>query len=259
MALPCSSAVSSIRLSFVSLFKSSIIPPYTDDVTVEEDQISTDMAEKRSVAMSQMQRRQYTQEFGYLAVGDNPWYCFWNSTVEEFWIFLEKEWDGSAASTTSSTAASMTTTGPAYGPNNSWAAQSSSYMPAAATAAATSAVDSDTDEAMPTSAPTPWDGPKPRSFPDVGDGTRFPKMVKMVEKRKPHSNVQPYCQQMEVKPNWQILPIPDVPTVCIEETEYSIPEPTGDSKRWLNRYRSRGDDYTEKLESMCICEWMSGE
>ena len=216
------------------------------------------MVDKRSVSHSELPRR--GQSFGYLAVDDNPWYCFWNSTVEEFWIFLEKEPDGSSATTASAQAMSTITSSPSSG---SHIAVNAPYTPevppAVATTTLTTTVDGDyDDDSYPTSAPSGWDGPKRRSWPAQGDSPTFPKFVKMVEKRKPHSNVAPYCQQMEVKSDWQILPKPGVPTVCIEETEYSIPTPTGDTKRWVNnRLPRKRSDSVDELESMCICEWMS--
>ena len=219
--------------------------------SVEEDQISPEMAEKRSVSLGQLQRRHYPQEFGYLYVGDNPWYCFWNGTVEEFWIFLEMEWDGSSPSTTTAAGMSMVTSTPVY------AHPYGSSLPYTLEGPPPTTTYDGGPDIVPTSASTPWDGPKRRAFPATSDSPGFPKLVKMVEKRKPHSNVQPYCQQMVVKPNWHIVPKPDVPTVCIEEAEYSRAEPTGDSKRWISRFSRRGDDSVDELESMCICEWMS--
>ncbi len=201
------------------------------------------MAEKRSLPLNHLSRRNWPPaEFGYLAIGDYPWYCFWNQTVGEFWIFLEKEWDGSSASTTTAAIMSMVTATPSYPPTSDYGYP---HNPEQSLAATTTMAASDPN-AAPTSAPT-WDGPKRRGFPDVSSSPGFPKFVKMVEKRKPQSNIQPYCQQMEVKPNWQILPKPDIPTVCIEETEYSPAQPSGDSRSGVN-----------ELESMCICEWESG-
>lgn len=78
----------------------------------------------------------------------------------------------------------------------------------------------------------------------------------MVEKRKPDDNVQPYCQQMQVLNNWQIMPIPDVPTICIEELDFG-PIPTGNS-----RMGKRGTDIgttVQQLGSNCICEYSSAD
>jgi len=74
----------------------------------------------------------------------------------------------------------------------------------------------------------------------------------MVEKRKPDDNVPPYCQQMQVLNDWQIVPIPNVPTVAIAESEYSA---TATSAR--RRMVKRGPDAAQEMGSNCICEWFS--
>lgn len=75
----------------------------------------------------------------------------------------------------------------------------------------------------------------------------------MVEKRKPDSNIPPYCQQMQVLNNWQIMPIPNVPTIAIEESEYN-PTGTPGANKMAIRKRS---DTVQELSSNCICEWFS--
>lgn len=212
------------------------------------------MAQKRSLPLNHLSRRDWPPvDFGYLKIGDYPWYCFWNQTVGEFWIFLEKDWDGSAAATSSAAAMSMVTATPTYPSTSTYGFP---YTPEGSMAAATTTTAGGDPDAAPSSAPT-WDGPKRRAFPDVRNSPDFPKFVKMVEKRKPQSNIQPYCQQMEVQPNWQIVPKQDVPTVCIQETEYLPPEPTGNNKRWAARFPRRASDSMNQMESMCICEWES--
>lgn len=213
------------------------------------------MAQKRSLPLGQLSQRGWPPaQFGYLAIGESPWYCFWNQTVGEFWIFLEKEWDGSSASSTTAAAMSMVTPTPSYPPTSGYGI---SFTPEQSLTATTTMAGGDPN-AAPTSAPT-WDGHKRRGFPAIGSSPDFPKFVKMVEKRKPQFNIQPYCQQMEVKANWQIVPKQDVPTVCIEETEYAPPKPTGNDKRWAGRFPKRAADSVNQMESMCICEWESRE
>lgn len=73
----------------------------------------------------------------------------------------------------------------------------------------------------------------------------------MVEKRKPDQNVQPYCQQMQVLNNWQIMPIPTVPTICIEEDEFGAAA-TANSGNKIKR-----GDTVQQLGSNCVCEWFS--
>ena len=215
--------------------------------------MTQEMAQKRSLRPGHLSRRDWPPaQFDYLAIGDNPWYCFWNQTVGEFWIFLEKEWDADSAWSTTAAPMSMVTDTPSYPPTSGWEF-SFDYEQGFPT---TTTIAGDDPSAAPTSAPT-WTGPKRRGFPATSSTPDFPKFVKMVEKRKPDSNIQPYCQQMEVRANWQIVPKQDVPTVCIDETEYAPPEPTGKDKRWAGRYRKRAANSVDQMESMCICEWES--
>lgn len=210
------------------------------------------MAEKRSLSQDKVRRG--SELFEYLAVGDSPWYCFWNETVAEFWIYLEKDTNDSSASTTTAEGMSMVTSTPSYQPLRGLP---SSFNSDDATNPAPTAVPSETED-FPRSEPTPWDGPKRRSFPDVDVTSGLPNLIKMVEKRKPNANIQPYCQLMTVKPDWQIVPQTKVPTVYIEENEYAVAEPTGNDKRWTSRFVKREENYVEDMGSMCICEWMNG-
>ena len=116
------------------------------------------------------------------------------------------------------------------------------------------------DVTLPTPAPSEqtggayWTGTGKKSRRDANvSSPSFPKLAKMVEKRKPNDNVQPYCQQMQVLNDWQIMPIPDVPTVSIEESDYSQAAATGDSRRAVKR----NTDTVQQLSSNCLCEWFS--
>ena len=100
-----------------------------------------------------------------------------------------------------------------------------------------------------------WPGTKLKRDPTNMIGSpSFPKLIKMVEKRKPDNNVQPYCQQMQVLNNWQIVPIPTIPTICIEENEYMPTSPSGGSRMAI---RKRSSDTVQQLGSNCVCEWFS--
>jgi hypothetical protein len=220
-------------------------------LTVKENQITPEIANRRSVSWTDVRQRDYTGQFGYLAVGDNPWFCFWNSTVEEFWIFLERRSDGSSISLAPAGPALPMVT--ATTASSYW--ESTQTMPYTLEPTPTSTDDDYDDDggdsATPSGSSDIWGGPKRRALPGPG-ADMFPKLVKMVEKRKPHSNVPPYCQQMEVKETWQILPKPGVPIVFIAESEYTQSAPKDKLRRG-----KRGDPAVHNLESMCICEWMS--
>lgn len=90
-------------------------------------------------------------------------------------------------------------------------------------------------------------------------------MIKMVEKRKPHDNIDPYCQQMQVLDNWQVVPIPGVDVVEIDEEEFEDYQ-QGTSKvrrshagrRGLSLAKRDEEEIISDLESLCVCEWRAG-
>lgn len=78
----------------------------------------------------------------------------------------------------------------------------------------------------------------------------FPNMIKMVEKRKPFGNIEPYCQQMVVLDDFAgIVPKENGAIINIEEEEFSnypyASTVAGDSTA----------DVIGDLESLCVCEW----
>lgn len=87
----------------------------------------------------------------------------------------------------------------------------------------------------------------------------------MVEKRKPHDNIDPYCQQMQVLDNWQVVPIPGVDIIEIDEQEFEdYAQGTSKRKRFVpgkngqSLVRRDEDEIIADLESLCICEWRAG-
>lgn len=190
----------------------------------------------------------------YLNVGDQPWYCFWNSTISEFWIFLDQDMqDNSTANATITSASSM--------PTSTSFTSTQAIAPAYTTSPPTARPPpptQTTSNPSTTSSDGYWNGERVRRAASSANGsTNFPKLVKMLEKRKPSNNVQPYCQQMQVLNNWQIVPIPTVATIAIVESESVLsasPTATSGGSRMAIRKR---DDATQQLGSNCICEWFS--
>ncbi|EXJ87818.1 hypothetical protein A1O1_04745 [Capronia coronata CBS 617.96] len=236
-----------VALFFSVLFdKLSILP---------SDALPPPAPSKRSIAASQLARRDAGETGGFLNVGDQPWYCFWNSTINEFWVFLGQDMDGNATSSNSTSSitsvASTSTAAPSHG--------TSAASPTRLTEATSSQGPFPTTPypSEPTGGAS-WTGTKParlrRAATTNAGAYEFPKLVKMVEKRKPDNNVQPYCQQMQVLNNWQIVPIPTVPTIAIEESDYGPASATAGSKMAMRR---QAGDTIQQLGSNCICEWFS--
>lgn len=208
----------------------------------------------------------YTNEF--LEKGDKPWYCFWNQTVEEFWIFLEKKTQTGSVSA----AAAMTSVPSGYPKTASPSTPESSSIPTGTPVEVPLEAETAAASASPT--PSTWYGPKGRrkrgdpsssGVPASGTHPIFPNMIKMVEKRKPHENIDPYCQQMQVLDNWMVVPIPGVDIVEIDEAEFEdYRQGTSKARRSLAGSRGQSlvkrdeEDIISDLESLCICEWRAG-
>jgi len=218
---------------------------------------------KHYVAKRDIDQRSSDSIGASLAVADKPWFCFWNSTIAEFWIFLDQDMNSSSQATATSTSGSVTTSPPVTAaPSTSTSSPSTSDPSSRAqpTAAGTTFAPSPASlyDSERTEEASSWATKFKRDFASLPSSPAYPKLIKMLEKRKPGQNIQPYCQQMQVLNDWQIMPIPGVPTICIEETEYpsaAAATATGSSKRWFRRRDE--DDTTALLESNCVCEWLS--
>ncbi|KIX03087.1 uncharacterized protein Z518_06637 [Rhinocladiella mackenziei CBS 650.93] len=219
---------------------------------LHSDELTPSGPKKRSVPASHLEQRGddiWTAD--YLSVGDQPWYCFWNSTISEFWVFLDQDTTDDDDSSASGSAATITSGDPTATSAAVYGSSPSSPMHI------TQSTTLDPSMTTPYPSEPTEDGhmgdPKIRRQAPVGS-SYFPKLVKMVEKRKPENNIQPYCQQMQVLNNWQIVPIPEIPTICIEESEYTPAASTGGSRMAI---RKRGPDTVQQMGSNCICEWFS--
>lgn len=86
----------------------------------------------------------------------------------------------------------------------------------------------------------------------------------MVEKRKQNNTVRPYCQQMQVLDNYQIVPIAGAAKVIINEISWTPSSAT--TSIWdTNNKRDpdhlvtlhKRDNLISELQSNCICDWRS--
>lgn len=108
--------------------------------------------------------------------------------------------------------------------------------------------------------PTPTPSFNKRSYESSASNvSNYPKLIKMVEKRKPFDpnevHVEPYCQKMQVLDNWDIVPVNTVETICIKEIQFPTPSLGLPNNRKAKRDDLR--DVVQDLESYCICEWTS--
>ena len=188
--------------------------------------------------------------------GDRPWFCWFNETVIEFFIYVNISREPSTTTTTTG-----------YDSSPSFLSFSPPLSMTTATSFSTSAP-SEAPPAMPTKKSFFEDGPPPMPWPSLfndkkrrneageesaerqNDYHDYPLLVKIKEKRKPNGNFQPYCEQMQILEDGQIGSLP--------VDRIMIPEEGSDdfSAGQLIKKRYK-DDYDPNQD--CACEWMTGE
>ncbi|KAJ4377647.1 hypothetical protein N0V83_000475 [Neocucurbitaria cava] len=193
--------------------------------------------------------------------GDYPWYCFWNSTYIEGYIYSE---DNSTAASFTAFPTIATTSSP------SATSVDSAAVGVATSASATSTAGVNTTPTQPAQV-TASASPVARrdASTDAAAPSRmapYPRIIKIEERRLPNSP-QPYCQQMVLLDNGSITPAPngnDSPVrIWLQEQDPSYEEyfsaqatstggPTRKSKRELALEKQRRSDPGDA----CHCQWM---
>jgi hypothetical protein len=183
--------------------------------------------------------------------GDMPWYCFWNSTYIEGYIYAEDN----------STAASFTafpTSAPSGSPSASY--DIGGWLATASTATlATGSAPSAPVAATTTPSPiarrdTQSDAAAPPRMPP------YPRIIK-IEERRVSGSPPPYCQQMILLDNGKIAPATngnDAPKrILLQEVDPTYDEfvaasatSTSNIRREVD-LRGRGDP-----TDACHCQWM---
>lgn len=169
--------------------------------------------------------------------GERPWYCYWNGTELEGFIFVTQKADDDATI-------------------------SASYPTAASTNAAMRAAPSAT-----------YQGRVKRQAPPSQPA--FPNVLKVEERRSIYNPVQPYCQQMQVLYNQQLgftVPGQDAPlTIQLTETEapfqqkQQLPQDGGAVTATMSAAPSslpRREFYEKRAPNpnapSCHCQWVTG-
>ncbi|KAL1978550.1 hypothetical protein VTN31DRAFT_1409 [Thermomyces dupontii] len=203
-----------------TLFFSSI---YDKLVIVPEDELTSSSSygkKKRSFdglgAFNDWRQRKKAQ------AGEQPWFCWWNSTAMEFFLYVN-ETVGDDFPITST--------------------------PAVANLLPTLADDTPT--------PPITSGPEathdPRSLERRGDHTPYPRRIKIEEKRAIAKAPQAYCEQMKVQDdNTVVGPISSFRIVIDEITPGALIDDDDD----LLRKRDDDDD-EDSYDEICYCEWVS--
>ncbi|GLB19156.1 hypothetical protein AtubIFM61612_009061 [Aspergillus tubingensis] len=146
-------------LTFMTFYDKLVIVP--QDSFPSSSSSKRDYVTEDEVVSSMLSRKETAQ------AGDKPWFCWWNSTVMEFFLYInettkEYQYSSTAVVTTTSTQIAQAT----QGSSNSYSKRDSSSS--------------------------------------IAD---YPRRIKMEEKRDNPSAANPYCQQMQVLDDGQVGPI----------------------------------------------------
>jgi hypothetical protein len=236
-----------VRRSFV---------PYTSSLTkfaVHEDDLQPNGQSKRNNDGERGMR------------GHKPWFCWFNQTVLEVFIYVNKPLDSSTVTSTdtlasTATASSTLTSSPLQSSSPTPVPSSATipiHLPTFNPAVASAAASFYGAAASASASYHPWfngdlDNKAKRDW--YGDIQRneyadYPLLIKIEEKRKPSGNIQPYCQQMQILDNMKIVTVDIVDPIPVPEVA-SMEAPAS------RRIRRRGSD---DGNTTCACEWMSGQ
>lgn len=213
---------------------------YDKLVIVPEDALPSPSTYKRNDA----NLRDYKEDFsrkGIPQTGAKPWFCYWNNTVLETFIYVNQtSRSGALVSAPSWTIAAST------------GGAQASYVGVYLTQSWA------TPGAQPSQTSTAPSGPSSSSsyeniIPGMLPG--YPTVVKVEERRIPAGAHLPYCVKMEIQPDGSALQWEEsngFPIILsLNETEPSLPAPS--AKRSLP-----GTEVLERqMVRMCQCQWFS--
>lgn len=150
--------------------------PYDKLVVVPEDQLSSPSSVKRDGFELREEEKDFTRK-GVAQAYDKPWFCYWNNTILETFIYVNKT--SSSGAQVASASIAITSTQYIRGPTKT-------TMAASAETSSSSYGYSD---------------------PDMLNG--YPKVVKVEERRVPGISQQPYCMKMEIQYDGSARPAQD--------------------------------------------------
>jgi hypothetical protein len=186
--------------------------------------------------------------------GDLPWYCYWNQTYIEGYIYAED--NSTAASVTFPTAAPSGSPSVSYDVMGFVAAATSASVPSTGTASSTSSSATTTPSPVQRRDASADAAAPPRMPP-------YPRIVKIEERRLPNSP-QPYCQQMFLLDNGKIAAATygnnDFPKrILLQESdptydEYYAAQATGQATS--DSKRDAGVQRRTDPSDACHCQWM---
>ena len=218
--------------------------PYNKVVIVGEESLTPSTAKRSSNS-----RDNTAQDFmrrGVAQPGDMPWFCYWNGTLLETFIYVNLTSSSASQSASTITPSSYSPTkGPMYGgdPQSSTSTNPSSVPTSGVQSYGTSSSGS---------------SQQPQFVPG------YPKVIKVEERRIPRSpqTIPPYCVQHIINPDGSAVPALNSTnqpiTIYLNETEPTSVSPIQDKRTLFGNLEERDGDLSERQSSgSCGCVWLA--
>jgi hypothetical protein len=213
--------------------------PYNKIVIVAEDALTAPNTKRSSNLRSTITTQDLLRK-DVAQPGDMPWFCYWNGTLLETFIYVNLT--SSFASQTAST------TTPSTSP----------------TGAAMSGTSQSSTSTNPSSVPTSGI----QSYGSSSSGPQFlsgyPKVIKVEERRIPRSpeTIPPYCVQHIINPDGSAEPALNSTnqpiTIYLDETEPTSVSPMSERRALFDDLEERDGDLSERQSSSnCGCIWVA--
>ena len=197
--------------------------------------------QERDTNRKWLDSRGYDPPRGIAPPAAHPWFCYWNNTILEGFIYVTQNASENNQPTSSEYGSSSSSTGDLD------------------SSAAASSDDGPSPFPTTTSPPPPYPAvPSPpvrrRQVQDPSQLAAYPRDVKIEERRDPNTLVQPYCVHMQIMNDWSAQPAEDSQIVMLTENEPNNEQvmAQGSSKRG-----KRGNLWKRtSATSACECEWI---
>lgn len=218
--------------------------------------------------------------------GDQPWFCYWNGTFIEGFIYVKQNTTSMSNSSNSMSPTSAPSSTGASGPTQSITTPSPNTLVATVTEQPTLSFSTSPTTTLPISVPNVRREKHSNEEDDFME--QFPYVMKIIERRLPQPNpqLQPYCQKMNVNTDGSISPVVDTKNKPIimkigesdpSESEFASafkPKPTsttsasgGKQRRW-NDHTWENHIRLERREphrlwgrndpnNSCVCQWVA--
>ena len=183
--------------------------------------------------------------------GDQPWMCYWNSTLVEFFIYIENNatsWPNASSLGSGTWGQGSTTSAPS---GASATPISSSCSTASEAYGATATHGSSSSASSGSCASNSHDG-----FGPTSSLPSYPYVAKLEERRIPGSPA-PYCQKVQILNNGQAVPLTDPETGNIYTVNLQETDP-GTAAYASVGLTSKAKRKRTIVPGACHCQWLSG-